>query len=150
MPRATITRTIDAPIDIVFHTVADIENFSKAIPGIINVEFLSDAKSGVGTRFRETRLMRDKEASTELEVTEYAENDHVRLVADSHGTVWDTTFTVRSDNGQTELTMVMDANAYKLFPKVVNPLVMRMIRKAIEHDMDAVKKYCEHSSKADT
>lgn len=89
MSRITSTRFINAPLDLVFKTVADIQNFSKAIPNIVDVEFLSDQKSGVGTCFRETREMNGREASTELEVTEYKENDHIRRVADSHGTVWD-------------------------------------------------------------
>jgi len=37
----------------------------------------------------------------------------------------------------------MDANAYKLVPKLMNPLIKGMIQKAIENDMDAVKTYCE-------
>jgi len=143
MTRAIVTRTISAPVDFVFDTVSDINNFSKAIPHIVKAEILSDVKSGAGTRFRETRLMKGKEATTELEVTEYVENDRVRIVADTHGTVWDTVFTVAPVGGQTKLTMTMDAKAHKLLPKLVNPLVMRMIRKALESDMDSVKAYCE-------
>ncbi|MHC4668834.1 MAG: SRPBCC family protein [Planctomycetota bacterium] len=144
MGRTTVSRTIHAPIETVFATVAHIENFSKAVPHIVKVEFLSDVRAGVGTRFRETRLMGGKEASTELEVTEYVENDRVRLVADTHGTVWDTVFTVRpAPVGGVELRMVMDANAYKLVAKLMNPLVQVLIRKAIEKDMDAVKAFCE-------
>ena len=41
MPRMTVTRTIDAPVDLVFNTVADISQFSQAIPHIVNVEFLT-------------------------------------------------------------------------------------------------------------
>lgn len=143
MNRITSIRTINAPVDVVFKTVADISNFSKAIPHIVKVEMLSDVASGVGTRFRETRNMNGREASTELEVTEYEENDRVRLVCDTHGTVWDSVFTVKEMNGQTELKLVMDAKAYKMMSKFMNPLMKRMIQKALEKDMDAVKIYCE-------
>jgi uncharacterized membrane protein len=143
--KMTVTRTIDAPIERVFQTVADIENFKEAIPHIKNVQFLTERRSGVGTRFAETRLMKGREATTELEVTEYVENEHVRVVADSHGTVWDTVFTVEERDGATELTMVMEARAYKLFAKIMTPLVMGMIKNAVAQDMDAVKEYCERS-----
>ena len=143
MAKTVITRSIDAPVEVVFKTVSDIKHFSEAIPGIVNIEILSDTQTGVGTRFRETRVMNGKEASTELEVTEYVENERVRLVADSHGTVWDTVFTVKPAGDSTELTMVMDARPYKLAAKLMNPMVKGMIQKAIESDMDAVKKYCE-------
>jgi len=147
MGRTTVSRTIQAPIETVFDAVAHIENFSKAVPHITKVEFLSDTRSGVGTRFRETRLMGSREASTELEVTEYVPNDHVRLVTDQAGTVWDTVFTVRpADAGAVELTMVMDANAHRLMAKIMNPLIKGMIRRHIEKDMDAVKAYCEQNA----
>ncbi len=149
MARTTVTRTIQAPIERVFDTVAHIENFSKAVPHIVKVEFLSDQRSGVGTRFRETRLMGKKEACTELEVTEYVENDHIRIVTDTHGTVWDTVFTVKpASGGGVDLTMVMDANAHKFLPKLINPLIKGMIQKVIEKDMDAVKAYCEKGAPA--
>ena len=143
MPRIAITRRIDAPADAVFSAVSDIRRFSEALPHVVKFEFLTEQKTGVGTRFRETRLMGGKEAETELEVTEFVENERVRLVADSHGTIWDTTFTVEAGDGATKLDMVMDARAHKLLPKLMNPLVMGMIRKAVERDMDLVKAYCE-------
>ena len=143
MAQISISRRINAPADLVFQTVADIHNFSKAVPHIVSAEILSDVKSGVGTRFRETRRIDGKEATTELEVTEFVENDRVRIVSDTRGTIWDTVFTVRSADGQTDLNMTMDAKAHKLLPKLMNPLIMKMIRKAIEGDMDAVKAYCE-------
>lgn len=143
MSKITITETINAPVELVFKTVADIRNFSKAVPDIVDVEFLTDKKSGVGTRFKETRMMNGREAVEELEVTEYAENDHIRLVADSHGTVWDSLFTVQESGEQTALTLVMKARAYKFLPKLMNPLMTYFIKKAIANDMSAVKAYCE-------
>ena len=146
MTRTIIKRDIAAPIELVFETVSDIGNFSKAIPHIIDVEFLSETTSGVGTRFRETRRTGSKNVATELEVTEFIENDHVRIVADSHGTVWDTLFTVEPLQGRTELTMAMEARAYELLPRLINPLMKGVIRKVIAKDMDAVKAYCEQQT----
>ncbi len=143
MTQFTASRSINASIDLVFKTVSDISIFSKVVPDIVNIEFLSEIKSGVGTRFRETRLMKGKEATTELEVTEFVENDHVRYVTDSHGTVWDTVMSVRTVDGKTDLTMVMDAIPHKLAQKMMIPMIKGMIAKALEKDMDAVKTYCE-------
>jgi uncharacterized protein YndB with AHSA1/START domain len=143
MSRMIVTRTINAPVEVVFKTVSDINQFSKAVPHIVKVEFLSDVKSGVGTRFRETRLMKGKEAATELEVAEFVANDRIRLVADSHGTVWDSLFVVKPENGQTSLTLTMDAKTDKLIPKIINFMIGGMIKKGVEQDMDAVKAFCE-------
>ena len=143
MARALVTRRIDAPLSTVFRTVAESEHFSQAIPHIVKIEMLSDVTSGVGTRFREPRLMKGKEAMTELEITELSENEHIRLVADSHGTIWDTLFSVREHQGAIELTMDMEARPHSFMARLTVPFVMKMITGALEGDMDAVKAYCE-------
>jgi len=143
MAQVKVSRKISAPIDLVFKTISEINDFAKAVPEIVNAEIISDVKKGVGTRFRETRLMNGKEETTELEVTEFVENDRVRIVADTHGTVWDSVFTVKSVDGGTELELTMDAKPQGLMPKLMVPMMIGMLTKALEKDMDAVKAYCE-------
>lgn len=144
MSCTTATRSIQAPLDLVFDTVANIENFRQVVPDILKVEFLSETKLGVGARFRETRRMGKREASTTLEVTEYVPNERIRLVSDQGGTIWDSVFTTRAlSPNEVELTLTMDANAYRLLAKLFNPLIKGMVQKALEKDMDAVKVWCE-------
>jgi len=144
MSQTRVTRTINAPPEMVFKTVSDITQFSKALPHIVNVEFLSEKKSGVGTRFRETRLMNGRETQTELEVTEFVENDHIRLVAvDTMGTTWDTLFSVKAEHGGTLLSMAMHARPQKWYAKILLFFIGGMVQKAVEKDMDMVKAYCE-------
>ena len=142
----TVQRTIDAPIDRVFDTVAHIENFSQAVPSIVRAEILSEVKTGAGTRFRETRLMGGREATTELEVTEYVANDRVRIVADSHGTVWDTLFTVRPEGDATELVIAMDARPHTLVTRIMTPIMKGFFRKGMEKHIDEVRAHCEAAS----
>ncbi|TDI91316.1 MAG: hypothetical protein E2O77_07010 [Caldithrix sp.] len=80
---------------------------------------------------------------TELEVTEFVENDHVRYVTDSHGTVWDTVMSVKAVDDKTDLTLIMDARPHKFMQKKVVPMIKGMISKALEKDMDSVQAYCE-------
>ena len=138
-----VVRTIGAPAEVVFRTVADIREFSKVLPHVVQFEFLSDITSGVGTQFRETRLMSGREATTELEIVEYVQNQRVRFVAESHGTVWDTTFAVAPEGDHTKLTMVMDAKANRLLSRLMNMLIKGMVTKAVEKDLDLVKAFCE-------
>ena len=108
------------------------------------MEFLSDSHSGKGTRFRETRLMRGKRSSVDLEVTEYEPDARVRFVSDTHGTTWDTVFIVTPDGRGSVLAMTMDATGHGILPRIVNVLIQGTVRRAIEGDLDAVKAYCEH------
>jgi len=143
MSEITVTKSIDAPVEKVFNTVADIRNFSQAVPEVVHVEYLSDIKTGVGTRFRETRSIKGREAKTELEVTEYVENKKVRIVSDTNGTIWDSVFTVKPVGEFTELKLEMEARAYKLLPRLMNPVIKGVIKKALINDMEAVKAFCE-------
>ncbi|MEL7155904.1 MAG: SRPBCC family protein, partial [Actinomycetota bacterium] len=109
MTVTTVSRTINAPAEHVFDVVAHIENFSRAVPTITDVEFLTDQRRGVGTRFRETRVMGRRQASTELEVTEYEGGRRIRLVADEGGSIWDSVFTTEPDGEGTRLELTMVA-----------------------------------------
>lgn len=126
--------------------VAHIESFQQALPHITKVEYLTEQQRGVGTKFRETRVMRGREATTELEVREYEPPNSVRLVSDAGGTVWDTTFRLAEAGAGTRLSMQMDAIPHKLMARLALPLIGRVVAKAIESDMDAVKVHCEHHS----
>ncbi len=145
MTRTELSRTINAPPGVVFSTIADISNFSEAVPHIEHVEFLSEARTGVGARFRETRVMGGRKAATVLEVTEYVADQRVRFVSDQGGTVWDTIFTVEPDpEGRgTRLVMVMEARPHTLVAKLITPLMKRVIARAIAADLDAVKAFAE-------
>jgi uncharacterized protein YndB with AHSA1/START domain len=143
MGTMTIQRDIHAPAAKVFETVAHIDQFTQAIPDIVDVQFLSEQRTGVGTRFRETRKMGKRDAVTDLEVTEYVENERVRLVADAGGTIWDTVFEIVDKGEWTKMTMTMDSRPYRLLAKIFNPLIGPMIKSAVGKDMDAVKTFCE-------
>jgi ribosome-associated toxin RatA of RatAB toxin-antitoxin module len=144
MSTIKVTRQIKAPVEEVFRTVSDIRNFSKAVPDIVDVEFLSETKSGVGTKFKETREFKGRKAATVLEVTEYVENDYIRIVSDTQGTIWDSLFTVTDKDGGCELTLEMESRPYKFLSKILTPFMKNFINKALERDMDAVKEYCEN------
>ena len=143
MTRVVVIREIRAPIDFVFRSISNISQLPQTVPEIEKVEFLSENQSGIGTRFRETRLINGKESITDLEVTEYAQNEYIRMKADSHGIVWDSLFKVEKAGEFTQLTLTMDAKAQQLLPKLLNPLMKRMYKRGLEKHVDALKSYCE-------
>lgn len=144
MAPITVTRYVEAPTERVFAVISDIQNYAKAVPDIVKVEMLTEVTSGKGARFRETRLMRGKEATTELEVADFVPNERIRMVADEGGTIWDSVFTVTPERGGTELELSMDARPHKLMARLVAPFIKPMLTKAVAKDLDAVKAYCEN------
>ncbi|MCA9127118.1 MAG: SRPBCC family protein [Planctomycetales bacterium] len=137
------SRQIIAPVGRVFRTLSQVDEFSRAVPDIVRVEFLTDQHFGVGTRFRETRVMRGREATTELHVAELEDNRMVRMVSEMGGTIWDTTFTVDSAADGTQMTMHMDCRPCSLMSRFMVPMILPLVDKAVQGDMDAIKAYCE-------
>ncbi len=135
--------TIQAPAEVIFDTISNIGQLPETSPDVLSVEFLTESTSGVGTRFRETRRMKNKEIVTELEVTEYDPPSGVRMVADSHGTVWDTRFFVTPVPGGAELVIDMDCRAHKLLPRLLNPLLKGMFERGMKKHLEQLKAYCE-------
>lgn len=58
-------RTVRALIERVFQTLATIDEFSKAVPDITTIEIRTNQRFGLGTRFRETRVVKGREATTD-------------------------------------------------------------------------------------
>ena len=87
--------------------------------------------------------MNRKETTTELTVTEWVDNDHLRIVADSHGIGWDTVFTVAPHGDLTVLTMNGEARATRLLPRIMTFLIRGMWARAVAQDLDTVKIFCE-------
>ena len=143
MTQTVVEVDISAPASQVFECIAHIENFSEAVPHITKVEFITEQRRGAGTRFRETRLMKGREGTTELEVREYVEPERVRFVSEAGGTTWDSVFTLEESELGTRVKLVMDAHAHHIFAAGFNRLIRGMIEKAIAEDLDAVKSYCE-------
>jgi len=138
------TVMINAPIDRVFETISTPEHFKKAVPQIIDIEFLSDQHTGIGTKFKETRLMNKRAVSTVLEIVSQETNAHIRMVSKAGGTIWDSTFSTEAEANGVQLRLVMTALPQNFLAKMTLGMLKKMLEKALKRDLEAVKAYCEH------
>ena len=138
------TVNIKAPLDTVFKTISNASEFSNAIPHILEVEFLGDIREGVGTKFRETRLMNKRKATTTLEVTEYSKNERIRMVSKAGGTTWDSLFTLNQEENIVILSLEMKAIPHHILARIMNHFIKGMLEKALNDDLNSIKKYCEN------
>lgn len=144
MPTITVSRDIDATPDTVFRAVSDIEHLPDTSDDILAVEFLTEQRVGAGTRFVETRSMNGSEMKTELEVVSYdADARTVRMVTDSHGTIWDTTMTVEQRNGHATLTLKLDALGSTWLKRVMNIVMWPFFKRGMASHLDKLAGYCE-------
>ncbi|TCS35673.1 SRPBCC family protein [Reinekea marinisedimentorum] len=141
---------INAPKDEVFKAFSDLSNLEHNVQAITKVEILTSAEEiGVGTKFKETRVMFGKEASEVMEITGFSPSDHIREEAHSNGMHYISDWRFSEDNGQTKVTIDFSGQANSFFAKVTSALFFFMagsMKKAFEKDMNDLKVKLEMNS----
>jgi hypothetical protein len=89
----------------IWAAMTDIENASKTISGIENIEVLEKPARGlVGLRWRETRMLFGKPATADKWITDAAENEFYKTRAESNGFVFLSTMSISESRGGVTLT----------------------------------------------
>lgn len=151
MAKFTVTKTIAAPIERVFAAASDFPNAAKFIQGIKKVEMLTEGKIGVGTRFRETRVMFKREATETMEVSTFEPPRSYTLGCTSHGCRYATSFTLEPRGKETEVQMRFDATPLTFMAKVLGVIfapMMKSVVREITKDLDDLKAHCEQARAA--
>lgn len=142
----TISRTVDAPIERVFELSSDFAHAHERVAGIKSMEMLTEGPPGVGTRFRETRVMFGKEATEEMEVTAFDPPRSYTLFCENHGCRYETEVRFREVAGKTEMEMTFEATPLTMAAKMMGVLMKPMLKackSAVEKDMDDIKAAAE-------
>ncbi|MCB9880969.1 MAG: SRPBCC family protein [Planctomycetes bacterium] len=134
----TSVRTVSAPPQAVFDIISDPRRYAEIQPDIVGIDVLQEDAEGRVERFRETRRMKGREAAVELRITERTPAKRIRFVSDAGGTTWDTVYSLRSEGEGTALHLEMQVRPYKFFARILTPLILPMVRRGIESDMDRV------------
>src|SRR5438034_10439554 len=122
MAGVTVTQRIEAPVETVFRLATDLDHWAGRITGITKVERLTNGPVGVGTRFKETRMMFGKEATETMEFSAFEPNRRYELTADSCGALYRTEFRFEPDESGTLRTVDMRVTAQSLFANLLKPL----------------------------
>lgn len=146
--KVIVQRTMICSSQRAFQAVTDFEVMPRISADILRFDFVDDPPMHLNMRFSETRKMGKGELVTHLQVTEYnkdAPEPHARMVADTHGTIWDTAFDVTPSekDGDVVLVIAMHARAHELMPKLLNPIMQVLFRFGLNSHIDQVKVWCE-------
>jgi carbon monoxide dehydrogenase subunit G len=149
-----VTEIVPAPPERVFQALTDIDNAAQWMPHIVSVERVGDVRQGVGMRWRETRKMRGKEATEELEVTHYHPPSHFGVRIDgSKGTSGRGTYAfdyrLAQRVGGTEVRMTGKIDG--LLPGMLRwmgPLLGGVIKRECARDLRALAEHLRHPEHA--
>jgi uncharacterized protein YndB with AHSA1/START domain len=139
----TVEEYIEAPPDDVFAAATDIDHWPERIKDIVAIERCTDGPVGVGTRFRETRVVMKKEHTEEMTFTEFTPNSAYTLGCESCGCAYATRFQFSPEGIGTRIHMNMTAHANSLPAKILAPLmgiIMKgTMKKCLASDLQSLK-----------
>ena len=148
-----LSKHIAAPIDVTFDVFSDIPNLQERIEGIVKVEVLSEVSQGVGTRWRETRVLFGREATEEMEISAFQPHHSYEVVASSRGFDYHSQYTFAEAEGGTQVGLVFSGKATSLPARLMSPLgalFKKATQQALEADMDQLKALCEQRAGGQT
>lgn len=125
----------------VWEVLTDIAHAADTLSRVDRVEVLSDAPYGVGTRWRETRIIFGKETTEELLVTVSDAPHRTVVELESGGFRYTTAFTVAPEGSGTVLHMEFTGDvashrvAHRLFWALFGALAVRTVAKEMRVDL---------------
>ena len=151
MAKISVSEFISAPIDLVFDTASNFGEADQFIGGITNVEVLTEGDVGVGTRFKETRIMFRREATETMEVVKFDRPYHYALLAYNCGCEYHSSFDFVEKDGGTQVTMNFEGIPKKFLAKVMAFMMgwmLKMVAKECTKDLCDLKNYVESNALA--
>jgi hypothetical protein len=132
----------------IWAAITDIENASKIISGIENIEVLEKPANGlVGLKWRETRMLFGKPATADKWITDAVENQFYKTRAEDNGFVFLSTMSISENNGAMTLTSAHDSQPQTLGAKVMSiPMGLffkGVAKKALLQDLNDIKSAVE-------
>lgn len=149
MPGVTVRQSVGAGPEITFRVFADIPNAASMIAGIEKIDMLTDGPVGIGTRWRETRIMFGKAATEEMTVTAFEPRSYT-AEAESHGTHYFSRYDFDPAAAGTLVTLRFEGQPRSLAAKllsVVGVLFMGQLRRMLAQDMADAAAHAESMSR---
>ena len=149
MGRFTTTRLVDAAPERAFDAFTDLDNAAETVRAIKKLEVLGDGSIGVGTRFRETRMMFKREATEEMEITAFERPTRFAVECESRGCAIDSNFAFTPEGSGTRVDVEFDLKPLTFFAKMMTPVSKLMLlscKKQFEADMEDMAAVAESKS----
>lgn len=152
MPSIIASTHVAAPLERTFQVFTEIDQAAERIPGITQLEMLSEGPFGEGTRWRETRVIMKKEATEEMWVTGFQPPHRYTVEAESHGTHYETLFQFEPEGDGTKVTWNFKGTPQTFGAKLTAPLFgfffKGMMKRCMHEDLEALRDVCEGKAPA--
>lgn len=139
---------INSTKEKVWAVITDIENSASFISEITNIEIITPAEEDlVGLKWKETRQMFGKEADEVMWITDSQLNHYYKTRAENHGAIYVSRLEITELNDGVRLEMSFEGQGStfmaKMMSKVFGVFMKKSMIKALEQDLQDIKKACE-------
>jgi len=143
MSSIKVSKETTAAPEALWMVVVGIDDWVDVVEAIEVVERLDDGDGfGLGTTWRETRTMFGKQATEDIEVTEYEEGVRYATTAESRGSKYFSEIRVDAASTGSRITMDFRGEPQTALTKVMDATVGRLFigatRKALAKDLDDI------------
>ena len=129
---------IDRPPEDVFAYITNLDNALEWLPAVTHLEQITQGPLSVGTRYRETRQVGDREGQVEMEVTEYdpPRRYAVAFARGGYESTYRYTFEAESSGTRAELACVVSGRGLK---RLTAHIVARAMKRFDEGQLASLK-----------
>ena len=143
MAGTSVERAVAAPPAVVWGIITDLDRTADVISSITAVERLDGGTGfGVGTRWRESRVLFGRQATEVLEVTALDEGRSYTVEADSRGAHYRSVLRVEADGAGSLISMSFEGEptgtVSRLMASTIGRLFAGSTRKAMQQDLDDI------------
>jgi carbon monoxide dehydrogenase subunit G len=133
---------IAKPPKEVFDLISNPVAGSKLMDNIKESKKLTDGPIGIGTKFRETRIVNGKEASADLLVSAYEPNSHVGISTEAEGIKVGYHYHLAPEGQGTRVKWICELDASGL-RKMMLPMVAGIMKKEDGDHLQKLKAHLE-------
>ena len=135
---------INAPVETVFEVTTDFKQAMSIMDNVVKIEILTDGPLQVGTRVKEVRKIRGKEAETILVVTEYIPNQKFAVKSENSGITveYHYQFNAQSNGTSVDFNGLIQTKGFKNY--LLKPLIEMILKKEDKNHLIQLKKYIEN------
>ncbi|WP_335871629.1 SRPBCC family protein [Bacillus sp. 2205SS5-2] len=129
MPEFQDTVTIDHPLEKVFAFACDVRNGQKFMKNVVRCEKLTEGPIGKGTKFNETRIIGNREASSIIEISEFTPNQSYSAQSETKGLCAKYHYQFKEIGSTTQVSFQCDIFTKGLIMKLAKPMFVKIMKK---------------------
>ncbi len=144
MPDIQDSVIISKPVEEVFAFASDMDNSTKIMENVVAIEKLTEGPLQVGSKFKETREIRGRQASSIIEFTEYVPSERYVVKSEANGlkVVYHYDFKPTVEGG-TKVKFQGDIYTSGIIMKLTKPIIRKILKKEDGDHLNQLKRLME-------